>query len=430
MSVANDSDVAHTIRFAVDHALPVSIRSGGHSYLGASAGPGVAIDLRALNDIAVGSGTAVIGAGAALIDVYTQLAARGVSVPAGSCPTVGISGLTLGGGIGVVARQYGLTCDRLEQATVVTAAGDVVSTVGHADLLWALKGGGGSFGVVTAMTMRTHATSSLAHAYLTWPWPAAEALLRVWPKWIATQAPDALWAACHLLANNDKSGPPTLALPAVYVGTAADLDQQLDSLVGQVGVAPMTRSVAEASYVETMLLEAGCASLSEAACHVAAETPGGTLSRDAFVAGSAYFAQSLDTRSIQALIKAVEARQADPTLGVGGASFDALGGAIAAVPATATAYVHRDAWFDVQYTASWQQTPGNGPLRRNLASLQSMKAALARDTNGEAYQNYPDATLRNPQRAYYGANLPRLIDIRRTYDPAGVFTQPQGVPLS
>jgi hypothetical protein len=179
-----------------------------------------------------------------------------------------------------------------------------------------------------------------------------------------------------------------------------------------------------------MLLEAGCANLSQTACHIAGETPGGTLGRDAFVAGSDFFTRPIRSAGIARLVQAVETRAADSRLAAGGASFDALGGAVDDVAADAAAYVHRGALFGAQYTASWQATPGNGPLRRNQASLARIQAAARSDASGQAYQNYPDPTLRDPQQAYYGANLSRLIEVRRTYDPAGVFTQPQGVPLS
>jgi FAD/FMN-containing dehydrogenase len=431
--VAGAEDVATCISFARRVGLRVHIRSGGHSYLGASAGPGLVLDLRDLDGVSVdgGSGTATLGAGIALVDAYDGLAAHGVSIPAGSCPTVGLSGLALGGGIGVVARQYGLTCDRLLGATVVTASGDTVTVDGshHSDLLWALRGGGGSFGVVTSMRFATHSTPELAHGFLAWPWSAAGEVLAAWQAQ-APHAPRAMWSTCHLLAPATRPGPPTVIVAAVYVGSSSALAEQLGTLTQAIPTSPTTNSVASASYLDTMLLEAGCASLSQTACHVAAETPGGTLGRDAFVAGSDFFTRPIGSAGIARLVQAVEARAADRRLAVGGASFDALGGAVDDVAADAAAYVHRGALFGAQYTASWEATPGNGPLRRNQASLARIQAATHSAASGQAYQNYPDPTLPDPQQAYYGANLARLVDVRRTYDPAGVFTQPQGVPLS
>lgn len=430
--VGSEADIAACLSFARRFMLPLRLRSGGHSYIGASIGPGLVLDLRSLAEVSVqpATATATVGAGAALVDVYNQLADHGVSIPAGSCPSVGISGLALGGGVGVVARRYGLTSDRLVAARVVTADGDVVTcnAASHPDLYWALRGGGGSFGVVTTMTFATHPAVPLAHAFVTWPWPAAAAVLSGWQPW-AVAGPAALWSSAQVLAT-DGAGPPTVSVAAVMVSSRAALAEQIGRLVQSVPAAPTVNFVATESYEATMLLEAGCADLTVPACHVEAETPGGSLPRDAFVAGSDFFTHPIPASGIDALVAAVQQRQSDPRLGVGGASFDLLGGAVDALAADATAWVHRGALFNAQYTASWSQSPGNGPLARNQHSLATVHGAVRNYASGQAYQNYADDSLADPQRAYYGANLARLIEVRRRYDPAGMFTQPQGVPLS
>ena len=429
--VTDGRDVAECIAFARRYRLPLAIRSGGHSYLGASTGTGLVIDLRPIAAVTVdpAAGTATIGGGAALVDVYSALAAKGVSIPAGSCPTVGISGLTLGGGVGVVARRYGLTSDRLVEAEVVTADGQVRTchARAHPDLFWAIRGGGGSFGILTSLTFATHPIRVLTHAYLTWPWHAAGALLSAWQRW-APAAPASLWSGTRLLATDTGAGP-TAALVAVMVDSAAALDHAIDGLVAMVPTAPSTRYVRSAGYEDTMMLEAGCAQLSTTACHVAAETPGGTLPREAFIAGSDFFAAEIPASGISALLTAIEARQRDPRLGAGGAAFDVLGGAIDAIGGDATAWAHRGALFNAQYTASWGDRATNRPLDRNRRSLTAIHHTLRPYATGGAYVNYADATLRNPPAAYWGTNLSRLREVRRTYDPHGVFTQPQGVPL-
>jgi FAD/FMN-containing dehydrogenase len=129
--------------YARAHNIPLSIRNGGHSYAGWSSGNGrLILDVSKLNTIRASANEAVIGAGSKLIDVYRALAAKGVTIPAGSCPTVGVSGLTLGGGHGVVSRAYGLTCDSLTQATLITADGKqvVANASENKDLFWALRG--------------------------------------------------------------------------------------------------------------------------------------------------------------------------------------------------------------------------------------------------------------------------------------------------
>jgi FAD/FMN-containing dehydrogenase len=430
--VRSEADIAHCLSFAKRFGLPVRVRSGGHSYIGASTGPGLVIDLRPISNVAIDSraGTATIGGGAALIDVYDSLAGHGVSIPAGSCPTVGLSGLALGGGIGVVTRRYGLTCDRLVEARVVTADGTAVTcnATKHSDLYWAIRGGGGSFGAVTSLTLQTHNTLPLAHAFVSWPWASASRVVSAWQLW-ATSAPDSLWSSVHVLATN-LAGAPTVSVAAVMVASSASLDDQIGQLVQAVPTAPASRFVSSASYASTMMLEAGCSQLSVQQCHVADETLGGTLPRDAFVAGSDFFRHPIPTAGIDALVATVAHRQADPRLGVGGVSLDVLGGAIDHVTADATAWSHRGALFNAQYTASWGDSSGNGPLARNQHSLARIHDSIRGYADGEAYQNYADDSLRDPLKAYYGGNLARLIEVRRTYDPSGLFSLPQGVPLA
>ena len=426
--VASDADVARCLDFAQRFALPIAIRSGGHSYLGGSTGTGLVIDVRELRDVKVdGNGTATIGAGAALIDVYSGLAAHDVAIPAGSCPSVGLSGLALGGGVGVVTRKYGLTCDRILSAQIVTADGQTLTAdaTQHSDLYWALRGGGGNFGVVTSLTFQTHPTVPLSHAFLVWPWPAAADVVSAWQTF-ATTAPRELWSACHILAPDNTSLGPSVSVPAVHVGPVSELSAHLEALIAAVPIPPTTRSMNDDSYGATMLLEAGCSDISLAQCRVAEETPGGTLPRGSFLAGSDYFRRPIPAAGVAAMIEAVARRAADPKLSNGGVSLDVLGGAVDDLASDATAYVHRGALFNAQYSAAWAGG-GNGPAARNRASLTAIHSTLHPYSTGQAYQNYADASLADPQRAYYGANLPRLIEVKQTYDPANVFAQPQGI---
>src|SRR5437899_3822116 len=163
---ASSDDVAACVRFAADNAVPFAVRSGGHSYTGTSTSTGLVIDVRPMSQVAVSTtdGQARVGAGAQLVDVYSRLANRGVGLAAGSCPSVGIAGLTLGGGVGVLVRAWGLTSDQLVAAEAVTADGAVrmVDAKHEQDLLWALRGGGGgTFGVITALTFATHAAPTV-----------------------------------------------------------------------------------------------------------------------------------------------------------------------------------------------------------------------------------------------------------------------------
>src|SRR5437870_5481790 len=191
------TDVERTVRWARRHQLRIAPRSGGHSYGGYSLSPGVVVDVSRLSRVALAPNRrAVVGAGARLIEVYAGLWEHGLTVPAGTCPTVGIAGLTLGGGIGFGARKFGLTCDNLVEATVVTASGRalVCNAHEHADLYWALRGGGGgNFGIVTRLVFRTHPVANVATCTLEWPWADARRVVQAWQKW-APHAPDGLFS--------------------------------------------------------------------------------------------------------------------------------------------------------------------------------------------------------------------------------------------
>ena len=186
---ANAADVAACVDWARAAGAPITARSGGHSYAGYSSGSGLVVDLGALSSVTVdtGAASAVVGAGTQLIDVYAGLQPHGVAIPGGSCPTVGIGGLTLGGGMGVVGRAFGLTCDNLLAADVVLADGRTVhcDAAHDADLYWALRGGGGgNFGIVTAFTFRTHPATQATLYSFHWDWSRAAKVVAAWMDWI------------------------------------------------------------------------------------------------------------------------------------------------------------------------------------------------------------------------------------------------------
>ena len=191
----NSPDVRDAIRFTVAHGVAVRARSGGHSYAGYSTlAGGVGLDLRKLNWVNFDStaGTATIGAGAQLIDVYAGLAKHGATLPGGTCPSVGVAGVTLGGGFGLASRHLGLTVDSLLAVKIVTADGQLrtVDQATDGDLLWALKGGGGgNFGVVTEFVFRAHPMPSTSTCFqIGWPWSSADEAIATWQSW----APHAL----------------------------------------------------------------------------------------------------------------------------------------------------------------------------------------------------------------------------------------------
>jgi FAD/FMN-containing dehydrogenase len=419
-------DVAKTLRWARKYSIHLVPRSGGHSYAGYSTTTGVVLDVSRMNGVTARSGTAVVGAGAQLIDVYSKLAARGVTIPAGSCPSVGVAGLALGGGVGYASRKLGLTCDNVKSLQVVTAAGEILTCDAshHPDLYWACRGGGGgNFGVATSFTFRTHAVSSVATYSIEWPWAQARQAVAAWQAF-APHAPDELFSVCDLLATDP--GPANARAHVVssgqFFGTEADL-KTLIAPLASTGT-PTTVSTKTRTYVEAVLFFAGCSGETVAQCHL---SPRGTVGRSTFQAKSDYVRTPLSATAIDRLVAAIDARQASPQLGRGSVLLDAYGGAINRVPKAATAFVHRDQLFAIQYIAQWAPGVAASRIAANKQWLSSLTSAMRPDVSGQAYQNYIDPGLAGWAAAYYGSNYSRLRAVKRKYDPRNTFRFAQSI---
>jgi FAD/FMN-containing dehydrogenase len=439
---ASATDVQRVVAFAREHGLRPVPRCGGHSYGGYSNGDGALVvdvtPMRALRVDGPAAGTRgtgsgemamVVGAGMRLVDLYAQASAQELLVPAGSCPTVGVAGLALGGGIGVLARTYGLTCDRVDALEMVSADGHVLQcdAAEHADLYWACRGGGGgNFGVVTSFTFRAAPVPELALFTVDFPSGAAAQVLGSWMTW-QRDAPDALWSNCQISAGGGDLG---LAVRSagVYVGSAGALNSLVDALVRAVGTKPTYRFVGPEAYLHAMLVEAGCGDRSVAQCHLASGDPSGVLDRSASVASSAFLAALPGGAGVDAFVGTVaDLRTTLPGVG-GGLVFDAYGGAINAVAPGATAFVHRDKLCGVQATvATGASAPAVSSGRQWLAHQAD---AVSGYVDGSAYQNYIDPTLADWQRAYYGTNLERLVGVKQRYDPDDVFSFAQSIPAA
>ncbi|MGW0879675.1 FAD-binding oxidoreductase [Streptomyces sp. NPDC002671] len=423
---AHADDIRTTLSYARAHGIKVSIRNGGHSYAGYSSGDNrLIVDVSELNRIRVSGGQAVVGAGSKLIDVYRALAAKGVTIPAGSCPTVGVSGLVLGGGHGVVSRAYGLTCDSLTQATLITADGTqlTANATTHSDLFWALRGAGnGNFGVVTELVFKTHPAPQAVTAYLTWPWAKAAAVLKAWQEWGPTQ-PDEIWSSLHLAATPGRT--PTISVACFSLGTYGELQNAVDRLAHQAGANASSVSLHRRGYEEAMEIYAGCSSFpTSAQCHLPGSTPGrspqGALGRETYAARSDFFDRSLTAAGIQTALKQIASVRG----GAGSIAFTALGGAVNRVSPTATAFVHRRSRMLAQYIASW----GAGASGATAQSwLTSAHDAMKPYASGAAYQNYTDPTLRDWRKAYYGDAVNRLGQVKKAYDPERFFSYGQGL---
>jgi FAD/FMN-containing dehydrogenase len=407
----DSEDVRSAIRFTVAKGIPVRARSGGHSYAGYSTlSNGVVLDLRNLRSISVDkqAGTATIGGGAQLIDISSGLSKAGAVLPVGSCPSVGVSGVTLGGGFGLASRRFGLTADNLVAVKIVTADGELrtVDAQSDPDLLWALKGGGGgNFGVVTEFTFTIHPLpASAAYFNVTWPWSSAAEAIAAWQSW----APHMTDSATSILHVNSGS-PPSINANGQFLGAAAAVPALLRPLLAVPGA--NLASNTDMAYFPLQLLLAGCSGHSLVACHTVGTRPGGTLPRNTFNAKSDYIGTALPAAGRAAMIAAAEAP------GSGALLCDSYGGVINRVAPGATAFVHRDELFCIQYY-------GNGST---AAWIDQARTKMHPYVSGQAYQNYIDPTLQNWQSAYYGRNLPRLETIRRQVDPHHYFNFPQAI---
>jgi FAD/FMN-containing dehydrogenase len=410
-----EADVAACVRFAARSSLPFTVRCGGHSYAGYSTNAGLVCDVRRLNaiNLAADRRSVTVGAGVLAIDLITALAAHGLAVPTGSCPTVGISGLALGGGVGFAARTMGATCDNILAVRIVTADGRVrvADPSTNSDLLWACRGGGGgNFGAVTALTLATHPVSTAAYGFCDFPWSQAAAALAAW-QGVAPHGPDGLYLICAI--ETGTSAPQVRVFGQLLGGTEAALRAAMAPITAVAGASLSTGSGA---YLDVQQIWAGCAGESAAACRA--------IKPSSFAARSAYFAMPLGSAGAGTIVRAIEARQA-AGVGSGAVLLDPYGGALNRVAPDATAFVHRDQLYSAQMLAYWGSA-GQGAAAN--AWLDGLASGLAPRTSGQAYQNYIDPGLQGWEQAYYATNLARLRSIKRTWDPDRVFRFRQGIP--
>jgi FAD/FMN-containing dehydrogenase len=404
--------VQRVVNWGRQNSVRIVPRSGRHSYAGYSSGNGVVVaDVSRLASVNVSGRKAQVGAGTHLIDVYAKLWQHGVTVPGGSCPTIGIAGLALGGGHGFSSRKFGTTSDSIRGVHIVTADGELLACDAshHADLLWACRGGGGgNFGIVTELDFATHPVKNVSRFVIEWPWAEAAKALAAWQHF-APHAPDALFCGFGLVASAT-DGQAYVGSSGQYFGSASDLRSLIEPLTST--GTPLTVFTEDVSYMDAVLHEAGCRD---------ADTCGRGSAQRTFKAESDYVNTPLSPTAIGHLVGAIAARQGH---GKGAIYMDAYGGAINRVAPGATAFVHRNALFSIQYTAQW-----TGSGAHSARWLDGLYARMRPFVSGFSYVNYIDPDLANWQYAYYGKNLPRLKAVKRKYDPEDAFRFKQSIPL-
>ena len=411
------NDVRTALLWARQFEVPFAARSGGHSYGGYSASHGLVISLTQMSNVQVDarSMTVSMGAGTRLRALYGGLAGTGIAVPGGRCPTVGVSGLLLGGGFGFSSRHLGLTCDHLLHTEVVTAAGEViqVSARSHADLLWACcGGGGGNFGINTHYTLRATPVGQVSVYKLEWPWRKARAALTAMLS-LMSAAPDRL--SCRLGLGVTGGGPVTGGTPVrgvtalgLYFGPRRDLADLLAPALAEAW--PAQQQIEDLTYAQ-------------AQAFLAHSVPAGR-----FASRSRFLGQALPAAGIDAAVRWIERWPGSTNPDGGGLTVFAWGGAINRVDQAATAFVHRSAAFLTDQEFTWSARDGQRTVTAGLDWLNDGYHRLAPFGNGQAYQNFIDPSLKDWRSAYYGSNLPRLAQVKSRYDPDGVFRFAQSIP--
>ena len=404
---ADAGDVATAIEFARSNGLEIAVRSGGHSLAGHSSGDGVlVIDLRDLRGLHIDPRQQLAWAGAGLTagEYTAAAAAHGLATPFGDTGSVGIAGLTLGGGIGWLARKHGLAVDALVEVEAVTADGDVVtaSESEHPDLFWALRGGGGNFGIVTRFTYRLSPVSQILGGALFLP-PTRDVLSSLVP--IAASAPEELTTIAAIM--------PIPAVPFVppehhgRIGLVLMFVHAGDPEAGQAAIAPfraLATPYAEAAMpmpypgIYAFTAEAG--------------TRHPSTTRSLFMDG-------LDDDSIDAIVGALEHAPAGTMV-----QLRVLGGAMGRVPADATAFAHRDASVLVALINAYVDPES---IESTTDWNRSLFAALEPKATG-VYANFledeGDARIR---LAYPAATYDRLAAVKRRYDPSNAFHRNQNI---
>ncbi|MGH2751251.1 MAG: FAD-binding oxidoreductase [Actinomycetota bacterium] len=407
---ADVEDVVHAVRVAKEGRPVLSIRGGGHQVAGSAVcDHGLVIDLSAMNKVEVDptARTARVGAGATWGDLDRATQEFGLATTGGEVSATGVAGLTLGGGLGVGMRTFGLSCDNLRSIEIVTADGEIRTANGdeHTDLFWAARGGGRGLGVVTSLEFDLHPLGpEVATALVLYPYEEAAPVLRAWRDY-ATQAPDTvapeigLWSIPPLPdVPEDQHGTPVVMVAGVFIGAPEEADPALGPLQ-ELGT-PLADMSGTVPYVDSQ------------------------SALDAlFPDGGRYYWKShfLDELTDEAISTMVEldAHRRTPESVI---FIRTLGGAIARVPADDTAFAHRSASFNVSVDASWSEPALDAAT---IGWSRSTWDALRPFSTGGVYINFAglEGDAKELRHAVLGRHEERLDSIRRHCDPDGLFAE-------
>lgn len=401
----SEEDVVAALQFARENGLAVAVRSGGHGLSGQStADGGVLIDLSPMNGIEIDPSerTGRVGAGAVWEEVAAAAGEYGLALSSGDVGTVGVGGLTVGGGIGWFVRKHGLTIDNVISATVVTGEGEIItaSETEHPDLFWALRGGGGNFGIVTSFTFRLHPDGMIVGGAIFFDRTEAEDIVSGWSR-LVRSAPDELTSMCVLMhlppapfVPPEAHFKPVVAVLVCYAGSEEEAGPTVEAL-RSLGT-PLVEMIAPMPY--KMLFE---------------------LTRDASEPGLHHsirsaFVDDLDDEMVKICVSGAEALESPFTM----VQIRGLGGEMSRVPADATAFSHRDKAFMVQAIAAWK---GEDPEGQHDRWVEEFLTAMRPHAEG-VYVNFLATDGKERAReAYSDSTWRRLEEVKRRYDPENLF---------
>jgi FAD/FMN-containing dehydrogenase len=404
---AGAADVIAAVNYARDTGLPVSIKGGGHNVGGkAVCDDGLMIDLSLMKGIRVDPARHTVRAqgGVTWGELDHETGAFGLATTGGFVPTTGIAGLTLGGGLGFLMRSFGLACDNLVSADIVTAEGRLLtgSAIDNADLFWGLRGGGGNFGVVTSFEFQLRPVGpALLAGFIFHPLSEAGKAMRFFREFTAN-APDALQAYCVLLSSPD--GHPCLAFIVCYNGPLEAAESAVAPLraFGQ----PLEDTIAPLPY--PVIQQFG-----------EPVYPHGRLN---------YWKSSLlDELSDEIIDNLVEQFASVPSP-LSLLAIEHMGGAIVRVPEDETAFSDRHAKFSLVITSNWTDPADND---RNIQWARAVYDAVQPFSSGAFYVNYLDREEdARVSSAYGAATYQRLQALKKEYDPTNLFRVNYNIPPS
>jgi FAD/FMN-containing dehydrogenase len=402
---AGTADVVEALALARATGLQVSVRGGGHNVAGRAVADGaLMIDLSLMKGIHVNpkARTARAQGGVTWREFNRETAVHGLATTGGVVSTTGIAGLTLGGGLGWLMGKYGLAADNLISAEIVTAAGEVLTASAreHPDLFWAIRGGGGNFGVVSSFEYRLHRLRDVYGGLVAHPFAAARDALRFYRDFTAS-APDDLTAFAGLVTAPDGSGAPLAAFVLCHAGSPKKAEADLRPLL-KFG-APALTQVGPMPYpaINTML---------------DAAFPTGSLNY-----WKASFLRALDDTAIDTLIE----RFSTCPSPMSGIVLEHFHGAVTRIDPSATAVPHRDASYNCVLASVWTDPAATS---ENIAWTRASYAAMEPYFVRRRYVNYlSDDESADEVRAAYGPNYARLAQLKRRYDPDNVFRLNQNI---